>query len=67
VANFYVDFNARLVEAPFLAGERFSAADITALVTVDFATRALNMPIPAECTAFKRWHDTVAARESMTA
>jgi glutathione S-transferase len=67
VANFYVDFDARLVEAPFLAGDRFSAADITALATVDFATRALNMPIPAECTAFKRWHDTVAARESMTA
>jgi glutathione S-transferase len=67
VANFYIDFDARLAEAPFLAGDRFSAADITALVTVDFATRALNMPIPAECTAFKRWHDTVAARESMTA
>ena len=67
VANFYVDFDARLAEAPFLAGDRFSAADITALATVDFATRALNMLIPAECTAFKRWHDTVAARESMTA
>jgi len=67
VANFYVDFDARLAEAPFLAGDRFSAADITALATVDFATRALNMPIPAECAAFKRWHDTVAARQSMTA
>jgi glutathione S-transferase len=67
VANFYVDFDVRLAEAPFLAGDRFSAADITALATVDFATRALNMPIPAECAAFKRWHDTVAARQSMTA
>ena len=67
VANFYVDFDARLAEAPFLAGDRFSAADITALATVDFATRALNMPIPAECAAFKRCHDTVAARQSMTA
>ena len=67
VANFYVDFDARLAEAPFLAGDRFSAADITALATVDFAARALNMHIPAECAALKRWHDTVAARESMTA
>lgn len=67
VANFYVDFDARLAETPFLAGDRFSAADITALVTVDFAARALNMHIPTECAALKRWHDTVAARESMTA
>ena len=67
MANFYVDFNARLADVPFLAGDRFSAADITALATVDFATRALNLPIPAECAAFKRWHDTVAARQSMTA
>jgi glutathione S-transferase len=67
VANFYIDFDARLAEAPFLAGDRFSAADITALVTVDFATRALNMPIPAECAALKRWYDTVAGRPSTTA
>ena len=61
------DFNTRLADVPFVAGDRFSAADITALATVDFATRALNTPIPAECTAFKGWYDTVAARESMTA
>src|SRR6266498_3281531 len=48
VANFYSDFDARLAEAPFVAGEAFSGADITALVTVDFATRAFNMPVPAE-------------------
>ena len=67
VADFYVDFDARLAQAPFLAGDRFSAADITALVTVDFATRALNMPIPAKCGALKPWYDSVAARPSMTA
>src|SRR5262249_33322022 len=46
VANFYADFNARLAEVPFIAGTHFSAADITALVTVDFATKAFNSPIP---------------------
>lgn len=51
VANFYGDFDARLAETPFVAGEGFSAADITALVTVDFATRALQMPIPSELRA----------------
>jgi glutathione S-transferase len=67
VANFYGDFEARLREVPFVAGERFSAADITMLATVDFATHALDMPIPTESGALKRWRDTVAARSSATA
>ena len=67
VTNFYSDMDARLAEAPFIAGEKFSAADITALVTVDFATRALNMPVPAESGALRRWRDAVAARPSATA
>src|SRR3977135_4409225 len=51
VANFYRDMDARLAEAAFIAGENFSAADLTPLVTVAFATRALDMPIPGESTA----------------
>src|SRR6266478_5835777 len=66
VANFYSDMDARLAEVPFIAGENFSAADITTLVTVDFATRALNMPIPAESGALRRWYDAVAARPGAT-
>ena len=46
VANFYTDFEARLKDVEFVAGDRFSAADITTLVTVDFATQAFAMPIP---------------------
>jgi glutathione S-transferase len=46
VEDFYADFDTRLEQAPFVAGAAFSAADITALVTVDFATAALKMPIP---------------------
>src|SRR5271166_97552 len=49
VANFYGDMDARLAEAPVVAGEHFSAADITSLVTVDFATRAFDMPISRTC------------------
>src|SRR3977135_1783356 len=44
VADFYADFDAPLEEAPFVAGGGFSTADITALVTVDFATAALKVP-----------------------
>ena len=67
VANFYGDFYARLTEVPFVAGDEFSAADITMLVTIDFATRAFEMPIPPICGALQRWYDRVAARPSTTA
>lgn len=64
VANFYGDFEARLREAEFVAGDRFSAADITLLVTVDFATRAFEMPIPDGSIAFKRWYSVTSTRPS---
>src|SRR5271163_5003986 len=67
VANFYGDMDARLTEVPFTAGETFSAADITTLVTVDFATRAFDLPISTEMQGLKRWYDLVAARPSATA
>jgi len=67
VANFYADFDARLADAPFMAGAHFSAADITGVVTVDFATAALKMPIPEDSRALRRWYETVAARPSAKA
>src|SRR5260370_23713471 len=67
VANFYADFNARLGDVPFVAGADFSAADITAVVTVDFATAALKMPIPEGSRALRRWYETVATRPSLRA
>ena len=67
VEDFYADFNARLAEVPFIAGDEFSVADITAIVTVDFATKAAGLPIPAEHAALKRWYDSVSARPSTAA
>lgn len=67
VANFYGDFEARLKEAEFVAGDRFSAADITMLVTVDFATRAFEMPIPDGSIALKRWYGVTSTRPSAAA
>lgn len=45
VRDFYADLDAHLADIPFVAGEQFFAADITALVTVDFATKAIGLPI----------------------
>ena len=67
VKNFYADFNARLTDVAFVAGDEFSVADITALVTVDFATTAAGLPLPDGQVALKRWYDSVAARASATA
>jgi glutathione S-transferase len=67
VANFYADFNERLASVPFVAGDEFSVADITTLVTVDFATNALKMPIPAEHRAFRQWYDKVSSRPGASA
>jgi len=67
ISNFYVDLNHRLTEVPFVGGQHFSVADITAVVTVDFATKAGKQPIPEELTALRRWYDGVAARPSFNA
>jgi glutathione S-transferase len=67
VANFYADFDARLAEVPFVAGETFSVADITTIVTVDFAAKAAGLSIGADHAALKRWYDVVSVRASMAA
>ena len=67
VLNFYADFNARLAEVLFMAGDEFSVADITAVVTIDFATRAASLPVPDAHTALKGWHESVSGRPSMAA
>lgn len=67
MAAFYADFETRLEVVPFVAGEAFSAADITAFVTVEFATAALKMPIPDTAIAIRSWHGLIAAPASSKA
>jgi glutathione S-transferase len=66
VTNFLTDLNKRLEQVPFVAGEQFSAADITALVTIDFA-KALDVSIPEGDRSLTRWYGVVSARPSMSA
>jgi glutathione S-transferase len=67
VKDFYADLDTRLSEVSFVAGNTFSAADITALVTVDLATAALKLSVPEEADAVRRWYESVSARPSATA
>jgi glutathione S-transferase len=55
-----------LAERRFLAGDRFSIADITALVGVDFGRVVKIRPAP-EQKHVARWHAEVAARPSAKA
>lgn len=65
--NFYADMDARLVSERFVAGDEYSAADITCLVTIDFSARALGMPIHEDYASLKRWHAVVSARNGAAA
>jgi glutathione S-transferase len=67
VNNFFADLDARLSEVPFVAGDRYSVADITALATIDFAAGGLKLAIPGEHMALKRRHEKVSARPSAKA
>jgi glutathione S-transferase len=67
VKDFLADLDTRLAEVRFVAGDDFSAADITALVTVDFAAKALGLPITGEHPAIKRWYSEVSTRPSAAA
>lgn len=67
VKNFFADFDVRLSEAPFVAGQRFSVADITALVTVDFAAKAINLAVADEHRSLKRWYHAISSRPGMAA
>lgn len=66
-SHFLADLDARLKQSALVAGERFSVADITALVTIDFAAKAIDLQVPAELASLRRWYDTVSSRPSATA
>ena len=50
----------------FMAGSRYTIADISALVFTDLVARA-KLAVPEECQNYRRWHATVLARPSASA
>jgi glutathione S-transferase len=66
VRRFYEKFDNQLRMSRFLAGDKFSMADITTLCAVDFAKFA-GMGIPVHCTGLQRWYDEVSSRPSASA
>lgn len=66
LGHFSERLDALLVRSEFIAGERYSVADITALVSIDFASWRKLKP-PEELSHLKRWYAAVSARPSAKA
>jgi len=66
IANFCRDMDARLADRAFVAGDRYTIADISTLVLIDLAGW-VKLTIPEECGNLRRWYAAAAARPSAKA
>jgi glutathione S-transferase len=66
VMDFLTLLDSELKNRRYVAGDRYSVADITGLVAVDFMKPA-KLPVPDTLTHLKRWHADVSARPSAQA
>jgi glutathione S-transferase len=66
VLRFFQSMDARLSQHEFVAGPRFTIADITVFVTIDFAGR-IKLAVSEELVHLRRWYDCVVARPSSKA
>ena len=66
IIEFLHVLDGELKNTRFIAGDRYTVADITALCAVDFMKPA-KVAVPDDCTNVKRWHADVSARPSAKA
>lgn len=66
VAEFVAILDRDLKDRSFVAGDRYTVADITGLVAVDLMKPA-RLPVPETCANVRRWHAAVSARPSASA
>ena len=59
--------DAQIGNKPFIAGDRFTIADITAEVGVDFAAQMAGVPMDPSLKNLARWHQSVSSRPSAKA
>jgi glutathione S-transferase len=65
IGNFFELLDRRLSEQPYLGGESFSVADITAFVVIEFAGWVKLVP-DENHSALRSWHEAVSLRPSAT-
>lgn len=61
--RFFEKLERQLGECHFVAGERFSAADISVLCAIDFG-RWCQLDIPPHCTRVRGWYAEISSRPS---
>ena len=66
LARFFETLDRRLAESAYIAGDRFTIADITAQVTVDFAGW-IKLTLPERLPHIRRWYGDVSQRPSAKA
>jgi glutathione S-transferase len=66
VTEFLALLDRELGDRLYVAGDHYSVADITGLVSVDFM-RPAKLEVPEEFANVRRWHAQVAARPSAKA
>ena len=59
--------DAQIGNKPFIAGDRFTIADITALVAVDFGAQLAGVQLGPSLKNLARWHQSVSSRPSAKA
>ncbi len=64
---FYQRLDGELGASPYVAGSRFTVADITAMVVIDFATKLVELKPDETLANLWRWHAEVSARPSAQA
>jgi glutathione S-transferase len=66
VMDFLALLDRELKNRRYVAGDRYTVADITGMIAVDFMKPA-KLTVPDTLTHLKRWHDEVSARPSAEA
>ena len=64
VNRYYKRLDAEFAMTEYVAGDRYTIADITLLSAVDFASTMVALKPDDKLTHLKRWHDQISARPS---
>lgn len=64
--KYYARMNQELAARPFVAGERFTVADISALCMIDFAGAMVDLKPAQELQHLWSWHERVSQRSSVS-
>lgn len=64
IAEFITSLNSRLESSPYIAGDRFTLADIAGYIVMDFARRAADFVPPENAEALVCWYAAMSDRPS---